>query len=106
MRSNETNDDFLNSIDNMDKLRDRYVNGHIRMQNSKGVASNSKGSSYLKFKFNTEPNSIHFKDQLNDIPMFMSTVWKMRTPQIILPILTGNLIINSTGCSLILFKKI
>ncbi len=50
-----------------------------------------KGSYYLNFKFERDENSalIRVHEQLRYIPKFMSAVWKLKNPKIIIPIITG-----------------
>ena len=50
-----------------------------------------KGSRYINFKFERDEagNPIRIGEQLRFIPKFMSTEWGLKTPKIIIPIITG-----------------
>jgi hypothetical protein len=91
----------------LNQLRSKYVNGLIRIQDLNGIVCNQDGCYYLNFKFTKENqvdpagaatttiattnNASSFKpnDLLKNIPKFMSTIWNMKSPQIIIPIITG-----------------
>jgi hypothetical protein len=51
----------------------------------------SKGSWYVNFKFDRDDsgNVVRPNEQLRHIPKFMSTMWKLKKPKIIIPIITG-----------------
>jgi len=67
----------------MKHLDSQFINGTMKIQNSNGFVSNQDGNRYLKFKSEQSERS------LPDVPKFMATVWNMKSPQIIIPIVTG-----------------
>jgi hypothetical protein len=87
----------------LNQLRSKYVNGLIRIQDLNGIVCNQDGCYYLNFKFtketqvdpasaptnNNTASSFKPNDLLKNIPKFMSTIWNMKSPQIIIPIITG-----------------
>jgi hypothetical protein len=47
---------------------------------------------YLNFKLEklkSDSSSFKINEQLRDVPRYMSTVWNLKSPQIIIPIITG-----------------
>ena len=74
----------------LNQLRNNYIHGLIRIQDLNGIVCNQDGCHYLNFKFNKE-SDVNFNpnELLNNIPKFMSTIWNMKSPQIIIPIITG-----------------
>ena len=75
--------------DEVNQLRVSYVNGLIRIQDLNGIVCNQEGSMYMNFKLPEGDLVAKPHDHLKNIPKFMSSVWHMRTPQIIIPIVTG-----------------
>ncbi len=86
----------------LNDLKSKYVHGHVKVQDTSGIIYNSEGNFYLNFKF--EPNtflplqtsalneieaSLRLYQNLSNLPKFMNFVWNMKTPQIIIPIITG-----------------
>lgn len=85
----------LNEIE-MNRLHSTFTHGHIRMQNTSGFVANQEGTYYLKFDMSSPTESTgcaepmnSFGEQIRNIPKFMSTMWNMKSPQIIIPIVTG-----------------
>ncbi|CAF0859038.1 unnamed protein product [Brachionus calyciflorus] len=74
-----------------DKLTTQYVNGLIKIQDTNGIILNPEGSYYLNFKLEKDQNLqyVNIGEQLRNIPKFMNSVWGMKSPQIIIPIITG-----------------
>lgn len=72
----------------LNELKSRFTNGLIKIQDSNGIISNQEGNKYLNFKFDFQEN-LKINEQLKLIPKFMSKAWSMKSPQIIIPIVTG-----------------
>ena len=71
--------------DQSEQLHRKYVNGLIRIQDSNGIVYNQEGNNYLNFKFVKNQNNFTKRnEQLRDIPKFMSTIWNMKSPKIII----------------------
>ncbi len=70
------------------ELRSKYKNGCMQIQDTNGIIYNPDGSLYLNFKLEIKEDLV-LGEQLRNVPKFMSTVWKMKSPQIIIPIITG-----------------
>ena len=79
----------LNDSATLSALRTKYVHGSIRIQDTNGIVYNNEGSSYVNFKLLDDDNNGGLGGQLADVPKFMSCVWNMKSPQIIIPIITG-----------------
>ena len=92
---------FLRESD-LKPLKNKYAHGIIKIQEPSGIVCNADGNYYLKFKFDAVSNapggsidqssqkaSSKPSQQLRNIPKFMSSVWAMKSPQIIIPIITG-----------------
>ena len=79
----------------VERIKSKFIHGHIKIQNPNGLVMNPDGSYYLNFKQNmTYANNgtdtiDNLSDQIRNIPKFMSTVWNLKSPQIIIPIITG-----------------
>ena len=68
------------------RLKAKYKNGLMRMQDTNGIIYNSEGSLYVNLKLDKDER---LSDQLRNVPKFMSAVWGLKSPQIIIPIITG-----------------
>lgn len=72
----------------LSRIKSSLIHGHIKIQNSNGLIMNEAGHLYIKFKPQTDP-AYKTNHELKNIPKFMSTVWGMKSPQIIISIVTG-----------------
>jgi hypothetical protein len=70
------------------KVKSSLIHGHIKIQNTNGLVMNRDGNYYLKFKPQLD-SSCKLINQMKNIPKFMATVWGMKSPQIIISIVTG-----------------
>ncbi|RNA27855.1 transient receptor potential cation channel subfamily M member 2-like isoform X2 [Brachionus plicatilis] len=73
-----------------DKLISEYVNGIIKVQDTNRIIFNTQGSLYMNFKLekNSDMQGPSESQQLKNIPRFMKSVWQMKSPKIIIPIIT------------------
>lgn len=82
------NTDTLMSGDELNDLKSKCVYGFIKIQDSNSIILNQDGNKYVKFKYDSSV-STKFKEQLTLVPKFMRKVWSMKSPHIIIPIITG-----------------
>ena len=91
-KCNTTNKAFESALN---ELKSKYVHGLVKVQDSSGIMYNQDGNLYLNFKFDNlnKENEIDTTQKLNenlrDIPKLMSLMWNMKSPQIIIPVITG-----------------
>jgi hypothetical protein len=76
----------------INELKSKFVHGLIKIQDTNGLIINPDGNYYMNFKYDrydgSEPDK-NLSEQLRNVPKFMSTVWNLKSPQIIIPIITG-----------------
>ena len=78
----------------INQLKSKFVHGLIKIQDTNGIISNQDGNYYMNFKYERNEQveaTNNLSEQLRNVPKFMSTVWNMKSPQIIIPIITGML---------------
>ena len=73
----------------VNRLRAKYVHGLLKIQDTNGFVSNPDGNYYMNFKYDYQDETGKLSEELRNIPKFMSTIWNMKSPQIIIPIVTG-----------------
>lgn len=72
-------------------LKKQFISNTIKIYDNNNLTINLEGSHYLNFKFERDDfgNIVRSNESLRQIPNFMSHIWGLKNPKIILPIITG-----------------
>ena len=78
---------FMTDVE-LNEMKSKCIHGFIKIQDSNSIILNQDGNKYLKFKYDSS-DPTKFSEQITVVPKFMRKIWSMKSPHIIIPIITG-----------------